>query len=119
MDTCIIFPSSSGEGGEDGEMEIEQSVEVDLHPQQYTEQHHKLPSSGLSAKWYERQSELAVKNVVKENDGMRVLYIQMRRATCYRSTRVCFREHSGENIKSLKIKTDALADGNIFLHLLL
>ena len=66
MDTCIIFPSSSGEGGEDGEMEIEQSVEVDLHPQQYAEQHHKLPSSGLSAKWYERQSELAVKNVVKE-----------------------------------------------------
>ena len=29
---------------------------------------------------------------------MRVSYIQMRRATCYESTRVCCREHSEENI---------------------
>ena len=42
------------------------SVEVHLHSQQYTEQRCKLPFSGVSARWYERQSELAVKNVARE-----------------------------------------------------
>jgi len=49
MDTCVS-PSSSGEAtdnGEGDEMEVEPSVEVYLHPQQYTEQHHKLPFSGV------------------------------------------------------------------------
>ena len=65
----MYIPSSSGEAtdkDECDEMEVESSVEVYLHPQQYTEQHHKLPFSGVSAKWYERQNELAVKNVARE-----------------------------------------------------
>ena len=58
----------SGEATDKGEDQL--SVEVYFHPYQYTEQQHKLSFTGVSAKKYERQSELAVKNVARQKQDI-------------------------------------------------
>ena len=47
-------------------MDIGPPTEVHLHSTLYSEEHRTLPFPGVSANWYERQNELAVKNIARE-----------------------------------------------------
>ena len=75
------------------DMDIGPPTEVHLHSALYSEEHRTLPFPGVSANWYERQNELAVKNIARERHQQDSIVHLDEDTTFYVLTRVLLLEH--------------------------